>query len=98
MCLNGTYPFLSATLVRQLPYYLFRETYFMDIYLQQQSFYHKDFTGFIVATPRRLVKPRGGCMRVAQGVKFKFAAMKVFFDKLQRDLRTRGGPFGHSLT
>ena len=32
MCLNGTYPFLSATLVRQLPYYLFRETCFMDSY------------------------------------------------------------------
>lgn len=30
MCLNGTYPFLSATLVQQLPYYLFRETCFMD--------------------------------------------------------------------
>ena len=34
MCLNGTYPFLSATLVRQLPYYLFRETCFMDSYPQ----------------------------------------------------------------
>ena len=32
MCLNGTYPFLSATLVRQLPYDLFRETCFMDSY------------------------------------------------------------------
>ena len=32
MCLNGTYPFLSATLVRQLLYYLFRETCFMDSY------------------------------------------------------------------
>ena len=32
ICLNGTYPFLSATLVRQLPYYLFRETCFMDSY------------------------------------------------------------------
>ena len=32
MCLNGTYPFLSVTLVRKLPYYLFRETCFMDSY------------------------------------------------------------------
>ena len=32
MCLNGTYPFWSETLVRQLPYYLFRETCFMDSY------------------------------------------------------------------
>ena len=30
MCLNGTYPFLSATLVWQLPYYLFCETCFMN--------------------------------------------------------------------
>ena len=30
MCPNGTYPFLSATLVRQLPYYLFLETCFME--------------------------------------------------------------------
>ena len=98
MCLNGTYPFLSATLVRQLPYYLFRETCFMDSYLRQQSFYNKDFTGFIVATPRRLIKPRGGLYARCTRGKFKFAAVKVFFDKLQRDLRTRGSPFGHSLT
>ena len=39
MCLNGTYPFLSATLVRQLPYYLFRETCFMDSYPQEPSFF-----------------------------------------------------------
>ena len=38
MCLNGTYPFLSATLVRQLPYYLFRETCFMDSYLPGRIF------------------------------------------------------------
>ena len=38
MCLNGTYPFLSATLVRQLPYYLFRETCFMDSYLGEYFF------------------------------------------------------------
>ena len=38
MCLNGTYPFLSATLVRQLPYYLFRETCFMDSYPQKPDF------------------------------------------------------------
>ncbi len=39
MCLNGTSPFLSATLVRQLPYYLFRETCFMDSYLPGIIFY-----------------------------------------------------------
>ena len=39
MCLNGTYPFLSATLVRQLPYYLFRETCFMDSYPHPFLFY-----------------------------------------------------------
>ena len=38
MCLNGTYPFLSATLVRQLPYYLFRETCFMDSYPRVTEF------------------------------------------------------------
>lgn len=38
MCLNGTYPFLSATLVRQLPYYLFRETCFMDSALRRLLF------------------------------------------------------------
>ena len=38
MCLNGTYPFLSATLVRQLPYYLFRETCFMDSYPYRDIF------------------------------------------------------------
>ena len=40
MCRNGTYPFLSATLVRQLPYYLFRETCFMDSYLAGGDLYH----------------------------------------------------------
>jgi len=70
----------------------------MDSYLRQQSFYNKDFTGFIVATPRRLIKPRGAVCALHKGGKFKFAAVKVFFDKLQRDLRTRGSPFGHSLT
>ena len=38
MCLNGTYLFLSATRVRQLPYYLFHETCFMDSYPRVTEF------------------------------------------------------------
>lgn len=44
MCLNGTYPFLSAPLVRQLPYYLFRETCFMDSYPQPGFLYEIDYS------------------------------------------------------
>ena len=47
MCLNGTYPFLSATLIQQLPYYLFRETCFMDSYPRVGFLIYKHYIALI---------------------------------------------------
>ena len=58
MCLNGTYPFLSATLVRQLLYYLFRETCFMDSYLPLSCFCFS-FAPSGVTVPRGNTAGRG---------------------------------------
>ena len=38
MCLNSTYILCSATLVRQLPYYFFLKTCFMDSYPKAAPF------------------------------------------------------------